>query len=64
MQYLSLTDQQAAPWLALDDNVHFFQDQNHLVLCSPETGFDDVAAVRLQNELMVKCVDPTTQTNY
>lgn len=53
-QYLFSTGQQTTPWLALDDSAHFFQDQNNLVLCSPETGFDDEAAGRLRNKLVGK----------
>lgn len=53
-QYLFSTGQQTAPWLALDDSAHFFQGRDNLVLCSPETGLDDVAAKRLRNELAAK----------
>lgn len=52
-QYLSSTGQQTAPWIALDDSAHSFQDQNNLVLCSSETGFDDISAEKLRNKLMV-----------
>lgn len=63
-QYLFSADQQTASWLALDDSDHFFRNKNNLVLCSPETGFDDIAAERLRNELMVKRFTPTARTNY
>ncbi|MDO8990098.1 MAG: HAD domain-containing protein [Sideroxyarcus sp.] len=53
-QYLSAAGPQTTPWLALDDAAHGFQDKSHLVLCSPEIGFDDVAAKKLRNELTVK----------
>ena len=53
-QYLFSTGQLAAPWLALDDSHRSFQDMKNLVLCMPETGFDNVVAERLRNMLAGK----------
>jgi len=52
--YPLLTGQQSTSWIALDDSADAFQDMSNLVHCSAEKGFDDIAAKRLRNELMVK----------
>lgn len=51
LQYMA-DRQLKAPWIALDDEANLFPPScPQLILCNPLTGFDEEAAIHLQNKI-------------